>query len=96
MDPHLQVPKRHPEGRLTGNVKGHLPARLRDDVDARLRGAFADPDPAGGLRKAKALAAELDKTHPDADGSLREGLEDMFTVRRLGIDGTLGGCPVRC
>jgi hypothetical protein len=58
-------------------------------VDARLRGAFADPDPAAGSRKAKALAAELDKTHPDAAGSLREGLEDMFTVRRLGIDGTL-------
>ncbi|MCP4959484.1 MAG: IS256 family transposase, partial [Actinomycetia bacterium] len=33
--------------------------------------------------------AELDKTYPDAAGSLREGLEDMFTVRRLGIDGTL-------
>lgn len=31
----------------------------------------------------------MDKTHPDAAGSLREGLEDMFTVRRLGIDGTL-------
>jgi hypothetical protein len=58
-------------------------------VDARLRGAFADPDPVAGLRKAKALATELDKTHPDAAGSLREGLEDMFTVRRLGIDGTL-------
>jgi len=71
------------------NVKGHLPARLRDDVDARLRGAFADPDPHSGLGKAKRLAAELDKTHPDAAGSLREGLEDMFTVRRLGIDGTL-------
>jgi len=71
------------------NVKGHLPARLRDDVDARLRGAFADPDPVSGLAKAKRLAAELDKTHPDAAGSLREGLEDMFTVRRLGIDGTL-------
>jgi transposase-like protein len=71
------------------NVKGHLPARLRDDVDARLRGAFADPDPVSGLAKAKRLAAELDRTHPDAAGSLREGLEDMFTVRRLGIDGTL-------
>lgn len=71
------------------NVKGHLPARLRDDVDARLRGAFADPDPVSGLRKARRLAGELDKTHPDAAGSLREGLEDMFTVRGLGIDGTL-------
>lgn len=71
------------------NVKDHLPARLRDDVDARLRGAFADPDPTSGLAKARRLAAELDKTHPDAAGSLREGLEDMFTVRRLGIDATL-------
>lgn len=71
------------------NVKGYLPARLRDDdVDARLRGAFADPDPHSGLLKARRLAGELDQTHPDA-GSLREGLEDMFTVRRLGIDGTL-------
>jgi transposase-like protein len=71
------------------NVKGHLPAKARDDVDARLRGAFADPDPHTGLLKAKRLAAELDRTHPDAAGSLREGLEDMFTVRSLGIDGTL-------
>ncbi len=58
-------------------------------MDARLRGAFADPDPDAGLRKAKALAAELERTHPDAAGSLREGLDQMFTVRRLGIDGTL-------
>ncbi|HUG75740.1 MAG TPA: IS256 family transposase [Acidimicrobiia bacterium] len=71
------------------NVKDHLPARLRDDVDARLRAAFADADPEAGLRKAQRLATELDRTHPDAAGSLREGLADMFTVRRLGIDGTL-------
>jgi putative transposase len=71
------------------NVKGHLPAKARDEVDARLRGAFADPDPDAGLRKAKRLAAELDKSYPDAAGSLREGLADMFTVRGLGIDGTL-------
>lgn len=71
------------------NVADHLPKGERDTVDARLRGAFADPDPAVGLRKAKLLAAELDKRWPDAAGSLREGLDDMFTVRRLGIDGTL-------
>jgi hypothetical protein len=51
--------------------------------------AFADPDPDAGLRKAQRLAAELDRTHPDAAGSLRERLDEMFTVRRLGIDGTL-------
>jgi putative transposase len=71
------------------NVKDHLPARLRDTVDGRLRAAFADPDPVAGLGKAKRLAAEVERTHPDAAASLREGLEDMFTVARLGVDGTL-------
>ena len=71
------------------NVGDHLPKADRDVIDARLRGAFADPDPHSGALKAKRLAAELDKTCPDAAGSLREGLEDMFTVRRLGIDDTL-------
>ncbi len=71
------------------NVKGHLPKKLRDDIDARLRGAFADPDPHSGMHKARRLGTELDKTHPDADGSLRESLEEMFTVRSLGLDGTL-------
>ena len=50
---------------------------------------FADPDPHSGLLKAKRLAAKLDRICPDAAGSLREGLEELFTVRRLGIDGTL-------
>ena len=71
------------------NVGDHLPKKDRETIDARLRGAFADPDPHTGLLKARRLAAELDKTCPDAAGSLREGLEEMFTVRRLGIDGTL-------
>ena len=71
------------------NVGDHLPKTQRESVDARLRSAFADPDPVAGLRKAKLLAVELDKTYPDAAGSLREGLDQMFTVRRLGIDGTL-------
>lgn len=71
------------------NVTDHLPKSERDRVDARLRGAFADPDPTVGLRKAKLLAAELDKAWPDAAASLREGLDDMFCVRRMGIDGTL-------
>ena len=71
------------------NVGDHLPKADREQVDARLRGAFADPDPHSGLLKAKRLAAKLDRICPDAAGSLREGLEELFTVRRLGIDGTL-------
>jgi putative transposase len=36
-----------------------------------------------------ALARELDKTHPGAAGSLREGLAETLTVLRLGVPPTL-------
>jgi putative transposase len=37
----------------------------------------------------EALAAELDKTHPGAAASLREGLAETLTVLRLGVPPTL-------
>ncbi len=36
-----------------------------------------------------ALAAELDKTHPWAAASVREGMADTLTVLRLGVPPTL-------
>ena len=71
------------------NVKGHLPQEAGDKVDARLRLIFANPDPGKGIDAAKRLAAELRPEHPDAAASLLEGLEEMFTVRRLGVGGNL-------
>jgi len=71
------------------NVADHLPDREKEWVDAKLVKAFNHPDPDLGLRNAKHLASLLDKTHPGAANSLREGLEEMFTVSRLGIDGRL-------
>lgn len=71
------------------NVKGHLPAGQQGWVDRRLAEAFNHPDPDLGLAAARRLATELDRDHPDAAGSIREGLEEMFTVRRLGITGAL-------
>ena len=35
------------------------------------------------------LADELERTHPGAAGSLREGMEETLTVIRLGIKGKL-------
>lgn len=67
------------------NVIGYLPADVRDLIDRRLALAFAQPDPAKGLKACRDLAVQLDKSHPDAAGSLREGLEEMFTVARLGV-----------
>jgi putative transposase len=71
------------------NVADHLPDELARTVDWRLARAFRHPDPAKGLDAARRLATELRAHHPDAAASLTEGLEDMFTVRRLGVDGRL-------
>jgi len=75
------------------NVEGHLPKELAGVTDKRLALIFAQPDPAKGLAAAKGLAKELEADHPDAAASLREGLDDMFTVRRLGVGGTLAATP---
>jgi putative transposase len=71
------------------NVAEHLPEDQRDWVDAKLVRALNNPDAAAGLRDAKALAAALERKHPGAAASLREGLPELFTVARLGITGTL-------
>ncbi len=71
------------------NIAEHLPDKDKDWVDAKLVKAFGHPDPELGLRQAKNLAGQLEKNHPGAAASLREGLEEMFTVARLGIDGRL-------
>jgi transposase-like protein len=71
------------------NVKDHLPESEREWVDLKLVRALSNPDAAAGLRDAKALATALERKHPGAAASLREGLPELFTVARLGITGTL-------
>src|SRR5207244_2091193 len=48
-----------------------------------------NPDAGAGLRAANDLARLLEDRWPDAAASLREGLDDMFTVRRLGLSDRL-------
>jgi putative transposase len=71
------------------NVIGYLPVDERDAVDRRLAAAFAEADPAKGLAACRALARQLEAAHPDAAASLREGLEEMFTIAGLGVTGRL-------
>jgi transposase-like protein len=71
------------------NVIGYLPVDERDAIDRRLALAFAQPDPAKGLKACRELARQLEPNHPDAAASLREGLEEMFTVADLGVTGRL-------
>jgi putative transposase len=74
---------------LCRKVADHLPDELVRSVDWRLARAFNHPDAAKDLGAARRLAAELRADHPDGAASLLEGLDDMFTVRRLGVDGRL-------
>ncbi len=71
------------------NVKDHLPQRLRSSVGRKMTDAYH----AGSALEAEAallgLAKELDRTHPSAAASLREGLDETLTVLRLGVPPTL-------
>ncbi len=71
------------------NVTDHLPKDQRRFTDAKLAKAFNNRDATAGLRAAKELARLLEDRHPDAAASLREGLDDMFTVRRLNLSDRL-------
>ena len=66
------------------DVADYLAPELARRIDRQLKAAFNDADAARGLKVAKGLAAQLEREHPSAAASLREGLDDMFTVRRLG------------
>jgi transposase-like protein len=71
------------------NVLDHLAERDRPQVRRRLRAAWALDDHAAALERLRALAAELERGHPGAAASLREGLEETLTVTRLGVRGAL-------
>src|SRR5215218_1813590 len=71
------------------NVQDRLPDKLRSVVAARMRRAYHAESALAAEAELAALAAELDKTHPGAAASLREGLAETLTVLRLGIPPTL-------
>jgi putative transposase len=71
------------------NVCDLLPERDRDQVRARMRAAWSLTDPELAEQRLQLLASELDRTWPDAAGSLREGMDDTLTLMRLGITGQL-------
>jgi putative transposase len=71
------------------NVRDRLPQRLRSVVEARMRRAYHADSALAAEAELAELAAELDKTHPGAAASLREGLAETLTVLRLGVPPTL-------
>jgi len=71
------------------NVRNHLPKDLGPIVERRMRAAYRNADPLVGQGDLEALARELDRSHPGAAASLREGLAETFTVARLKVPPTL-------
>ena len=71
------------------NVRDHLPEKLRGPVGKRMRAAYHADSALEAEALLEALAKELDKTHPGAAGSLREGLAETLTVLRLDLPPTL-------
>ena len=73
------------------NVTERLPkakaAQTRWVMTQALKG-----DPETGIQKLKAHAKHLKAQHADAAASLLEGLEELFTVNRLGVTGELARC----
>jgi transposase-like protein len=73
------------------NVQDHLPKEQRPQVASAMKAAWkmnADE----GKRKLNDLARWLEREHPSAAASLREGLDEMFTINRLNLSPSLRRC----
>jgi putative transposase len=71
------------------NVTDRLPDALASVVAKRMRTAYRNPDPLMAQADLEALARELDRSHPGAAASLREGLAETLMIGRLGVPPTL-------
>jgi len=71
------------------NVLEHLPEGERGPVRAAMNEAYKSTSAETALRLLENLARSLDKRHPSAAASLREGMEETLTVTRLGLTGAL-------
>ena len=71
------------------NLEHHLPASLASTVTTKMRAAYHDADPLAAEARLESLARQLDKAHPGAAASLREGLSETLTIGRLGMPPTL-------
>jgi putative transposase len=67
------------------NVKDKLPEKLRPVAEKRMRKAYHAESALKAEGELEQLARELDKTHPGAAASLREGMAETLTVLRLGV-----------
>jgi transposase-like protein len=73
------------------NVCDRLPEEQKDQVKAAMRSAYK-LQAKEGIARLRKLADWLEQECPAAANSLREGLEECFTINRLGIPPSLHRC----
>jgi transposase-like protein len=73
------------------NVRKELPDELGDQVVSVMRAAFR-LGPKEGKAKLEKQAQWLQKEYPGAAASLREGIEELFTINELSLPSSLTRC----
>lgn len=73
------------------NVMGYLPREMQRQTSITVAAAWK-LEPKAGMGRLEQLAEWLEHTHPRAAASLREGLEETFTINRLGLTTALCRC----
>ena len=73
------------------NVCDRLPEEQKEQVKAAMRASYK-LEAKEGMARLRKLADWLEQESPAAANSLREGLEECFTINRLGIPSSLHRC----
>ncbi len=73
------------------NVLGYLPKELQGQVGTALSAAWK-LEPKEGMARLRTQIEWLERSYPKAAASLREGLEETFTINRLGLSPMLRKC----
>lgn len=71
------------------NVLDLMPKSDHSWVNRELNRAWNTTDAGEAERALRNLAAKIERTHPDAASSLREGLVETLTINTLGVTGSL-------
>lgn len=74
------------------NVLNELPKSQHAQVGLLMRAAYKLEDTEEGMARLEKLARFLEQQWPAAAASLREGLEETFTLNRLGLPPSLHRC----
>lgn len=75
------------------NVMDHLPESMKESVKAAMKAAYR-LKAQEGIGRLDKQAKWLEVEYPDAAASLREGLEETFTLNRLNLSPLLSRCLV--